>query len=162
MAAVRVTPEQMQQVAKVFALHESVAGPLAWYAADDQNIRLASARGAATGQSPIAVLLRLESDVPGSVARTLVIVCREDAPAVIELPADEAGLRVYLAPKIANGKIEMHYAIAAEGDSRQGVFASLTGRRRLGLAEASLGQLAMGDRILNVGAAAWALPQEKN
>ncbi len=153
----RVSPEQMRQVAQAFELHESVAGPLAWYAADDQNIRLASAQGAQSGR-PIAVLLRLETDA--SPARTLVIVCREDSPAVIELPSEtpsQTGLRVYLAPKTTNGKVQMHYTIAADGDSRDPVLASLTGQRHLGLAETSLGQLAMDDRILNIEAAAWPL-----
>jgi hypothetical protein len=182
----RVTPEQMRQVAKVFALHESVAGPLAWYAADDQNIRLASARGAEAGRPLIAVLLKLESAAPGAspsapsassgqassgqagsgqVARTIVIVCREDAPTVIELPAEtagQAGLRVYLAPRAVNGKVDMRYAIAMDGESRQESAASISGQRRLGMAEAPLGQLAMGDRVVNVEAAAWAMHQEGN
>ena len=166
----RVSSEQMRQVAQAFELHESVAGPLAWYAADDQNVRLASARGAEAGQ-PIAVLLRLESEAMGPAARTLVIVCREDSPAVIELPAEMAGqasLRVYLSPTTTNGKVQMHYAIAADGatgsprgsDFRQPVLASLTGQRRLGLTETPLGQLAMGDSVLHVEAAAWTLPKE--
>lgn len=161
----QVTPERMQQVAKVFALHESVAGPLAWYAADDQSIRLASARGAEVSQQLIGVLLRLESETPGADARTLVIVCRNDQPAIIEFPAessDRAGLRVYLTPRTINGKVDVQYAIAVDGDSRQPVLASLTGQRRLGLTETSLGQLAMGDRILNVEAAAWTMRQERN
>jgi len=174
----QVTPEQMRQVAKVFALHESVAGPLAWYAADDQNIRLASARGAEAGRSLIAVLLKLESAAPGvahsassgqaglgQASRTIVIVCREDAPTVIELPAEmagQAGLRVYLAPRAVNGKVEMRYVIAMDGESRQAPAASISGQRRLGTAEAPLGQLAMGDKLLNVEAAAWAMRQEGN
>ena len=175
----QVTPEQMRQVAKVFALHESVAGPLAWYAADDRNIRLASARPAEAGLPLIAVLLRLESAAPGAAvsapsassgqarsgqaARTIMIVCREDAPTVIELPAEmagQAGLRVYLAPRAVNGKVDMQYAIAMDGQSQDAPLASLSGQRSLGLAEAPLGQLAMGDRVLNVEAAAWAMRQE--
>jgi len=170
-SAARVTPEQMRQVASVFALHESVAGPLAWYAADDQNIRLASARPAEAGQQPIAVRLKLESATPGAAARTLIIVCRNDQPAVIELPAetpDRSGLRVYLSPRAVNGKVEMRYAIAMDGQSgkpsvdqfRTAPVASLSGQRRLGLAEAPLGQLAMGDRVLNIEAAAWTMPKE--
>jgi len=162
----QVTPEQMQNVAMVFALHESVAGPLAWYAADDQNIRLASAGGTEAGQTPIAVLLKLGPAGPdaarstgsGQAARTLVIVCREDRSAVIELPAESpgrAGLRVYLAPRTVNGKVEMQYAIAVDGDGRQPTVASLAGRRRIGLAETSLGQLALGEKVLNVEASAW-------
>jgi hypothetical protein len=169
----QVTPEQMQQVAMIFALHESVAGPLAWYAADDQNIRLASAGGTEAGQTPIAVLLKLGPAGPdaarsagsGQAARTLVIVCREDRSAVIELPAEspgQAGLRVYLAPRTVNGKVEMQYAIAVDGDGRQPAVASLAGRRRIGLTETSLGQLALGEKVLNVEASAWPMRQERN
>jgi len=168
-----VTPEQMQQVAMIFALHESVAGPLAWYAADDQNIRLASAGGTEAGQTPIAVLLKLGPAGPGAAhsagsgqaVRTLVIVCREDRPAVIELPAESpgrAGLRVYLTPRTVNGKVEMQYAIAVDGDGRQPSVASLAGRRRIGLTETSLGQLALGEKVLNVEASAWPMRQERN
>ncbi|HUT61503.1 MAG TPA: hypothetical protein VNA25_26950 [Phycisphaerae bacterium] len=169
----QVTPEQMQQVAMVFALHESVAGPLAWYAADDQNIRRASAGGTEAGQTPVAVLLKFEPAGPdaarstgsGQAARTLVIVCREDRSAVIELPAESpgrAGLRVYLAPRTVNGKVEMQYAIAVDGDGRQPAIASLAGRRRIGLTETSLGQLALGEKVLNVEASAWPMRQERN
>jgi hypothetical protein len=169
----QVTPEQMQQVAMIFALHESVAGPLAWYAADDETIRVASARGTEVGQTPIAVLLKLGPAGPdaarsagsGQAARTLVIVCREDRSAVIELPAEspgQAGLRVYLAPRTVNGKVEMQYAIAVDGDGRQPAVASLAGRRRIGLTETSLGQLALGEKVLNVEASAWPMRQERN
>lgn len=156
----RVTPEQMRQVGKVFALHESVAGPLAWYADDDRNIRLASARGTEVDLAPIGVLLKLKSAVSGAAERTLVIVCREDQPAVIELPAEtegQTGLRVYLAPRVVNGTVQMQYAIAVDGQSQQTPPASLAGQRRLGLVETSLGQLAMGDHVLNVQATAWPL-----
>ncbi|KPK48518.1 MAG: hypothetical protein AMK72_06780 [Planctomycetes bacterium SM23_25] len=169
----RVTREQMQQVAMVFALHESVAGPLAWYAADDRNIRLASAGGTEAGQTPIAVLLKLGSASPdaarstgsGQAARTLLIVCREDRSAVIELPADSpgrAGLRVYLAPRAVNGKVEVQYAIAVDGAEDRPAVARLAGQRRIGLAETPLGQVALGDRLLSVEAAAWPLRQEGN
>jgi len=161
----QVTPEQMRQVAMVFALHESVAGPLAWYAADDETIRVASARGTEVGQTPIAVLLKLGPAGPDAAVRTLVIVCREDRSSVIELPAEspgQAGLRVYLAPRTVNGKVEMQYAIAVDGDGHQPALASLTGRRRIGLTETSLGQLALGEKVLNVEASAWPLRQERN
>jgi hypothetical protein len=67
---------------------------------------------------------------------------------------------VYLAPKVDDGSVQMHYAIAADGNSRQPVLASLTGQRRLGLTETPLGQLAMGGSVLHVEAAAWSLPKE--
>ena len=162
-AVAQVTPEQMRQVARVFALHESVAGPLAWYAADDQNIRLASTAGTEAGQPPIAVLLKLGPAGPDMTARTLVIVCREDRPAIVELPGEspgQAGLRIYLAPRAVNGKVEVQYAIAVDGDEHQPAIASLAGQRCIGLAETPLGQLALGDRLINVEAAAWPVRQE--
>ena len=158
----RVTPEQMRQVAKVFALHESVAGPLAWYAADDRNIRLASARDEQVSHAPIAVLLKLDSARTGTGARTLVIVCREQQPAIIELPSgrpDIRGLRVYLAPRTVNGKVEMQYAIAVDGEGLGGSRASLSGWRRVGPTEIPLGQLALGDKTLNIEAAAWPMQE---
>jgi len=165
-AAVEVTPEQMRQIAKVFALHESVAGPLAWYAADDQSIRLASAKAEAeAGQTPIGVLLKVASSAPGSTGRTYVIVCRNDQTAMIELPSesgDGAGLRVYLTPRTVNGKVDVRYAIAVDGPPQEAPLAGLSGQRRLGLAEAPLGQLAFGDKLLNVEAAAWPVQQERN
>lgn len=162
-AAALVSPEQMQQVAKAFELHESVAGPLAWYAADDRSIRLASAQGTEAGQAAIGVLLKLESAEPVAAPRTYVIVCRNDQPAVIRFPAehgDRQGLRVYLTPRAVNGKLDVSYAIAMDGQSEQAPSASLSGRRNLGLAGAPLGQLAMGEKLLSVEAAAWAIPQE--
>jgi hypothetical protein len=161
-AAVSVTPEQMQQVANVFAFHESVAGPLAWYAADDQNIRVASAKGTEAAHKPIGVVLKLASAT--GVPRTYVIVCRDQEPSVIDLPSPSgggAGPRLYLSPRSVNGTVEMQYAIAVEGGSSpQGASASLSGQRRLGPVEASLGQLATGDRVVNIEAAAWPIRQE--
>lgn len=162
--AARVTPDQMRQVAQVFALHESVAGPLAWYAADDQTVQVASAGGAEATRPPIAVVLKLAAPEAGP-GRTLVIVCREDEPTVIQLPAEAAGqtpLRVYLTLRSTNGHVKMQYAIAANGDVRRPVVASIAGQRRVGLSETSLGQLALGDRVLNVGAAAWPVRREQN
>jgi hypothetical protein len=162
-AVAQVSAEQMRQIANVFALHESVAGPLAWYAADDRNIRVASAQEADAGQAPIGVLLKLDSATPGMRARTLVIVCRNDQPAVISLPAEpgeRSGLRVYLTPRTINGKVDVQYAIAMDGPSPQAPLASLSGQRRLGLADSPLGQLAVGDRVLSVEAAAWPMRQE--
>ena len=42
-----------------------------------------------------------------------------------------------------------------------GSLASLSGERSVGLTETALGQLAMGDRLVNVEASAWPMRQEK-
>ena len=160
-----VSAEQMRQVAQVFALHESVAGRLAWYASDDRNIRLANASGAEPGNAPIAFLLRLQPASAGGSAQTYVIVCREKESANVELPGPSPGapgLRAYLTPQSVNGKIDVRYVIALDGSGEQrAVLASVSGQRRLGLSETSLGQLAVGDRLLNVEASAWPVREEK-
>lgn len=164
-ATASVTPEQMRQVAKVFALHESVAGPLAWYAAGDQNISVASAEGAVGEHNPVAVLLTLGPATAGGVARTYVIVCRERQPATIDLPGDAAGasgIRVILDPRATNGQVDMQYAIAVDGSRRNGSPAILSGQRHVGLTGTSLGQLALGDNLLNVEASAWPLKERSN
>ena len=162
-AATRVTAAQMQQVAEVFALHESVAGPLAYYAADDQNSSMAPVRGAGAPSRPIAMILKLGPTSAGGKARTYVIVCRDKEPTAIELPAEspnQGGLRVYLTPQAVDGHVDVQYAISVEGDKQRPVQASLGGERRVGLTETSLGQLAMGDRLVNVEASAWRIRQE--
>ncbi|MBN2561352.1 MAG: hypothetical protein JXQ75_10530 [Phycisphaerae bacterium] len=158
-----VTPEQMRQVASVFALHESVAGPLAWYAADDQSISTAAAEPSTANNRPIAVLLRLVPASAKDAAQTFVIVCREQQDAVIQLPAGNltAGMRVYLAPRATNGTVDMRYAFAVEEPHDEGLAAAMSGRRRVGLRETSLGQLALGDGLLNVEAAAWPLQETR-
>lgn len=162
----QVTPEQMLQVSRVFALHESVAGPLAWYAADDRNIKLANASAAEARNAPIAILLKLESASDGGQARTCIIVCRESEYANVELPGPSPGapgFRAYVAPQSANGRINVQYAIALEGSpDRPAVLASVSGQRRVGLDETSLGQLAVGDRLINVEASAWPIREEKH
>ena len=86
-----VTPEQRHEIARAFALHESVAGPLSWYAADDSTIQVAPAQKGESLRQPIAVVLRLTRDLscPSGEAtppKTYVIVCRNNDAAAIELP----------------------------------------------------------------------------
>jgi hypothetical protein len=166
--AVMVTPEQMQQVASVFALHESVAGPLAWYAADDKNIQVSSAQADETGHRPVAVWLKFEPATAGGAARNYVIVCRENQAATIDLPGDASGapgLRVYLAPQTINGKVDMQYAITVDDRGQSGKPSNpgtLSGQRHISLAQTSLGQLAMDDRLLSVEASAWPIKETRN
>ena len=82
-----VTTEQMQQVAEVFALHESIAGPLAWYAADDQNIKLASARGAEASNQPVAVLLRLTPTSPARPHARMSSCAERESPRQLSCPS---------------------------------------------------------------------------
>lgn len=162
-----VTSDQMTQLARAFELHESVAGPLRWYAADEQSIQVAAARGVAAAARPVAVVLRLDTAGRAEASqKTYAIVCRNNQPATIELPnfgGGEARLRLFLLPVVRNGGIRMHYTIAMSGPKPdQDVSAALTGRRNVGLGDTPLGQLALEDGLVNVHASAWTIGEDVN
>lgn len=157
-----VTPDERREIARVFALHESVAGPLSWYAADDSSIELGAAEKQEASRRPIAVVLRL---VPAASCgqggpKTYVIVCRSDDTAAIELPKPAKGraVCVRLHSTVTNGNVSLQYAIEADGSGAEPNHgAVLAGRRRIGLDQTPLGQLALGDCLVNVDASAWAI-----
>jgi hypothetical protein len=161
--AVIITPEQRGEIARVFALHESVAGPLSWYAADETTIQVAPAQKGETMRQAIAVVLRLTPDSAAAGRRwggpkTYVIVCR-NGDAAIELPpsAVAKAMRVRLLPTAAGGKVSLQYAIAADGASRGAEEAALAGCRRLDAGQTPLGQLALNDGLVRVDASAWVI-----
>jgi hypothetical protein len=163
-----VTLEQRQEIDRAFALHESVAGPLCWYASDDATIQVAPALKGETLKKPIALVLRLSSD-PNSPQReifgskTYVIVLRGSTPATIELPSSQlaSNLHVRLLSTETNGRIDVQYAIAADADKDRGLLdASLAGRRSVGAGTTSLGQLAVNSHLINIDASAWVMKND--
>lgn len=159
--AVMVAPEQRREIARAFAFHESVAGPLSWYASDDTTIQVAPAQQGDMLPPPIAVVLRLSRDASCPLhdaigSKTYVIVCR-DRDAAVQLPSSAVakGVRVRLLPKEMDGRITLQYAIAIDGTTTGRDEAGLAGRREVSLGQAVLGQLAMDDCLLNVEASAW-------
>ncbi len=162
---VSVTPEQRREIAAAFTLHESVAGPLSWYAADDSTIQVAPAQKGETVRQPVAVVLRLTREGPRSTQtppQTYVIVCRNSDVATIELPQSAVAktVRLRLLPTASNGQVNLQYAIAADGSDRGPDGAALAGHRDVGLSQTSLGQLALADRLVNVDASAWLIQDE--
>lgn len=154
-----VTAERRRELASVFALHESVAGPLKWYAADDRNISVSHEPRGESAAAPIAVLLRLiPTGGPEASTKTYVIVCRDRHRANIDLPEPQVASRVSLRllPEARDGEVKIRYAINASrpGDSAE-VDAALAGQRHVGLDRTPLGQIALGDRLVNVEASAW-------
>ncbi len=121
-----VSPEQRREIARAFALHESVAGPLSWYAADDATIQVAPAEKGESMRQPIAVVLRLTRELSSASGEDLppksyVIICRSRDAATIELPqtAMTPNLRLRLLSTEANGQVKLQYVLAA-GGSEQG------------------------------------------
>lgn len=159
-----VTPEQRQEIARAFALHESVSGPLSWYASDDATILVAPAKKGETLRKPIAVVLRFAQDASCGVLslvppKTYIIVCRNDAPETIELPASSIAkkLRLRLVSTEINGQISLQYALATNGSGDPEDGAALVGRRCVGDHQTLLGQLAFNNCLVNVDAGAWIL-----
>ncbi|MGO8690095.1 MAG: hypothetical protein ACLQLG_10710 [Thermoguttaceae bacterium] len=158
-----VTPEQRREIAQAFALHESVAGPLCWYAADDATIQVAPAQKGEALRQPIAIVLRFVRELSCSSRqpvgpKTYVIVCR-NGDAAIELPPSAVAktMRVRLLPTVANGTVSLQYAIAADGSNHGADETALAGSRRLDLGQTPLGQLALNDCLVNVEASAWVI-----
>jgi hypothetical protein len=164
-----VTPERQREIAAAFSLHESVAGPLSWYAADDSTILVSPAQKAEATRQPIAVVLRLAQDgscpsdeaVP---AKTYVIVCRNNDAAAIELPpsALAANLRLRLLTSETGGQVKLQYVLVADGAERGVEDAALVGHRQVGLSQAPLGQLALKDCLVNVDASAWVIQDDRD
>jgi hypothetical protein len=165
---VLVTPDERREIARAFALHESVAGPLSWYAADDATIQVAPAQKGEKLQQPLAVVLRLSPDHActsdeGGTAKTYVIVCRGNEATALDLPSSTGGrsLRVRLLSTETNGQVSLQYVLAADGADRGRDDAALAGRRHVGLDQTSLGQLALNDCLVNVDASAWVIRDER-
>ncbi len=165
--AVVVTRERQREIAQAFSLHESVAGPLSWYAADDSTILVFPAQKAEATRQPIAVVLRLAQDascpcdeaVP---AKTYVIVCRNNDAAAIELPpsALAANLRLRLLSTESAGQVKLQYVLVANGSGRGLEDAALVGHRQVGLGQTSLGHLALKDCLVDVDASAWVIREQ--
>lgn len=155
-----VTAKQMQELAQVFAFHQSVAGPLKWYAAGADTVQLASAAESAPNGRPVAVKLRVrfaQSARFAAVTKEYEIVCREHEPAIIHLPANGSRMRVSLIPTLQDGRVHIEYAIEWEHRPDGGNVAALLGQRDVALQQTPLGQLVVGDRMVNVAASAWVL-----
>lgn len=163
-AVVVVTPDQRRDIARAFALHESVAGPLSWYAADDATIQVAPDESGKSLEEPIAVVLRLTRDPSSpngatSEPKTYVIVCRNRDAATIRLPSSALApnLRLRLVSTETGGQVDLRYALAADGADGGLDDAALVGQRHVGLGQTVLGQLAMNDRLVNIDASAWVM-----
>ncbi|MGE5192775.1 MAG: hypothetical protein ACM3U2_09750, partial [Deltaproteobacteria bacterium] len=156
-----VSPSQRQQIAQVFAFHESVAGPLKCFAADDQAIEITPADAEAQAARPLAVVLRLTAE--GS-ARPLsheyVIVCRQGVPVAISLPHGDPRfppVRLYLSPAMEKDGVGLQYSLTMEGAGGKSAGAAIAGQRNVGSLPRSLGELALGDQFVRVEASAWPL-----
>jgi hypothetical protein len=156
-----VSPGQRQQIAQVFAFHESVAGPLKCFAADDQAIEVTPADGDTQTGRPLAVVLRLTTEgAARPLSHEYVIVCRQGVPVAISLPHGDARFppgRLYLSPAMEEGKVGLAYSLTMDDAGGKSSGAAIAGRRNVGNEPRSLGELALGDRLMRVEASAWPL-----
>lgn len=156
-----VTREQRREIAEVFRFHQSVAGPLKWFAADDETVQLAAADSTDAGSRPVVVLLRFQSEGERQdrVVKNCVFVCRERQPMSIRLPsnAGNSRFRVYLVPHTRDGKVHVEFAVSLDGEPNKGSVAALVGRSDVALKETPLGQLVVDGSLINVRANGWVL-----
>jgi hypothetical protein len=152
-----VTPEEQRDLTEAFALHESVAGPLAWYASDENEILVAPAEDKATLGEPVAVAMSFTG--PTGKTRRVTMVCRAGRLTTIQLPAhgETPSMKLVLSPKPVNGDTQLRYAIAVDSPTNGQPLAVVTGQQDLRTKEIALGQLAFNDTHLNIRATAWAI-----
>ena len=140
-----VTPEEQQNLTEAFALHESVAGPLAWYASDENEILVAPAEENATLGEPVAVAMSFTG--PTGKTRRVTMVCRAGRLTTIQLPAhgETPAMKLVLSPKAVNGHTQLRYAIAIDSPTNGQPLAVVTGQQDLRTTEIAMGQLAFDD-----------------
>ncbi len=152
---------QRQQIAQVFAFHESVAGPLKCYATDDKAVEVAPADFETQSARPLAVVLRLTADgSPRSAGHEYVIVCRQGVPVAIPLPHGDSSApqgRLYMSPVVDREGVGLSYSLTMEDASGKSAGAAISGRRNVGNDLRSLGEVALGDQLVHVEASAWPL-----
>jgi hypothetical protein len=138
-----LSPETVHQMAQVFAFHESVGGPLKWYASDDQEVQLASFDGTRPPGEPVVVFLDLVGDDASNVGRRYMVVCRAGQQAAVDFPAgpgDLPAVRFQLLPSLRGGDINLRYVVdlRAKGDGQK-QWVSLAGQNALGRKPLQLG-----------------------
>lgn len=156
---VNISAEAVRQAAGAFALHESVGGPLKWYADDEQQIQFAAVEDKTPAGKPVTIFLEVKpAGRPETAPRSYIIICREGEQAAVDFPPADKGqpaVRVHLIPAVHNGRIEMRYAISlSDGAGGEPGWASLAGERLVGTEPTELGLIALGEQRFNVGAAA--------
>jgi hypothetical protein len=153
-----ITPQRQKEVQEVFALHELVAGPLAWMADADQQVRLGEAAVVQESQPTVAVLLRIQPSGGEGAVHEYAVVCRAGMAATVDLPYEERLLRVYLVPRVnrPGEAIRFRYALAVPtGDEELAKHAVLSGERRLDVQAVPLGQMVVEDQLLELSAGGW-------
>ncbi len=155
-----VSAERQRQVAEVFAFYESVTGPIKSYVDSEGAIAVEPLAAPATAGQPIAILIRFaDQSRPGQSLTESLVVTRENVPTKFTLHGGAGGSPqpdLYVIPSRTNGEIDVRYAISLSADPERRS-ASITGWKKVGLEETSLGGLSLGDRSLEVSASAWAV-----
>ena len=139
-----LSPETVRQTAQVFAFHESVGGPLKWYASDDRQVQLASFDEPRSLGEPIVVYLDLVADASaGAASRQYTVVCRAGQQATMDFPAEPGkvpGVQIQMLPSLRGGEVELRYIVDlhAPKASRER-WVSLAGQNVLGRQPMKLG-----------------------
>ncbi len=154
-----VRAERRRQLAEVFAFHESVVGPLSWYAAAENAEDLAMASGDPQS-APVGLVLRFTTQGQQPESQEYTIVCRDRSSASIKLPGSGPGeepVLVRLTPITERGEIALQYCVVLPGAPGIADAMGLSGRRSLGANLDELGEFAFDAKSIRVEASAWLL-----
>ena len=162
-----IASDDVRHAASAFALHESVAGPLSWFAVDERNVQFELENRRPDGGTPVAVFLTLSSADGRTAAKTnYMIVCRSDERASVQFTALPDGLppcHVALAPTPRGDVIDMRYAIRLDQPAgRASAWASLAGQHALDKTHKRLGEIVVDGHTIVVSAGACAFPAEQS
>ncbi len=159
-----VAPQQQRQAAEVFAFHESVTGPLSWFASDEDEVLLGSPMMEDVARRPAAVQLRIRDGATGREVGTWLIVCRDRTRADMELPlhdAESGPVRLSLLLNLEDSSIAASYSLVFGALTSETQRAHLSGQRNLDASAAAIGEVFFHGRRLTIDAAAWPLDAQE-
>ena len=151
-----ISPETVHHMAQVFAFHESVGGPLKWYASDERDVQLASFDGTRSPGEPVVVFLDLVEDDASKTSRRYMVVCRAGQQAAVDFPAgpdDLPAVRLQMLPSFHGGDIDLRYVVDLhETGNGEKQWVSLAGQNALGRKPMQLGVVLLNDRRFTIAA----------
>ncbi len=159
--AATITPED---AARVFDLHESMAGPLAWLAVTSGKVEMRSAPQDARDVPAVACFLRLEPRAKDAFPQAPdLVICRPDEKVVLNVPATAGqtkDMQIELVAVRRGGELGVQYAISLEARSDPGASTTFTGFLPLRGSAQAEGRLAQAGMHVEVALHASVLNEE--
>jgi len=128
-------------------------------------VLLGSSVAADVARCPVAIQLRIREGPSNHQVGTYLVICRYRTRAMITLPLHDdrfGSVQLVLQVEIQDQNILLDYSLIFGRSANGARGARLSGRRRLGVKHAAVGQVFLDNRLLRVDAAAWTLAKENH